>query len=222
MDATSEPIRSEREQLIQDYLDGHVSRGGLLSDEVHAQAAAYAQRIAEGRAYEAQLKAHADKQRQMVEYATTDKALRERSNRKALANSYINRFAGENAKVTDEMKRSAELYAERVLAAADPLIEQRAVRTAAQRLEAGKRARTDLVIALRAELAAKAGSDHWRALREHTKLLRQALDDLDALLFREALRPTPQDAPQEPGDGSAVSARDDAPVGRTARSSRRR
>lgn len=204
---TAEPQRTEREQLIQDYLDGHVSRGGLLSDEIRGQAVAYAERVASNREYEAQLRANADKQRAQLQIASNDAALRERSNRKALANAWINRFAGENAQITPAMREQSELYAARVLAQHDPSFDQRQREQAAQRLDAGRRKREQRMLALRAELAEKIGSDDWRALRDETKLLRQALDDLDATLMREAMRPAAQqDTPQEPGEGSAVSA----------------
>lgn len=203
----AESIRDERQQLIQDYLDGHVSRGGLLNDEIERQAVAYAERIASNREYEAQLKAHADKQRAQLEIASNDAALRERSNRKALANAWLHRFVGEDGKITPEMRAQSELYADRVLAAHDPAIERRQIQTAAQRLEAGKRARIERALSLRALLAKKIGSDHWHTLRDEARLLRQALDDLDAILMREAMRPAHQDTPQESGEDSAVSAR---------------
>lgn len=211
----------ERAQLIQDYLDGHVSRGGILSDEVRAQAAHYAARVAESRAYEQQLKDHADAQRRVIEYAMTDTALRARSNRKQLMNSYINRFAGENAQITEEMKRAAALYADRVLASADPQVEQRAVTAAAERLAVGKHARVAAVAQLREELAAKAGSNHWRDLKAVSGALRRALDELDAQLFREAMT-APEGDEKEPGDGSDAPAQDRATIGRMARPGRRK
>ena len=200
---TTEP--TEREQLIQDYLDGHVSRGGLVTDEIRSQAEQYAKRIAENRAYEAMLKANAEQQRKMAEYATTNQALRQRSDRRQLEASYINRFGSDSAPVTDELKQAARLYADRVLAAADPAIAQRAVRAAADRLATGQAARTAAVGDLRAELAARCGSNHWRAIREQANALRRTLDALDTQLFQEAMRP--QDEPQGAGDASALSAR---------------
>lgn len=203
----TEPQRSEREQLIQDYLDGHMSRGGIVNDEVRAQATAYAERIASNRAYEAALRDNADKQREQMAIASSDAALRERSNRKALANSWLNRFTGENGQITPAMREQADLYANRVLAQHDPTFEQRQLRQAAARLEAQRRKREQRMHALRQMLAADAGSDHWRDLRGQIQLLRQALDDLDAQLFREALRPAPEGTPQESGEDSAVPAR---------------
>lgn len=202
---SDEPIRTEREQLIQDYLDGHMSRGGLLSDEIRMQAAAYADRVIGNKAYEARLKEHADKQREQLKTASNDAALRERSNRKQLETTYINRFANENAQVTPELRRQAALYAERVLAQHDPAVERRALQQAAQRLEAGRQTRVDRCAALRAELAQRAGSNHYRALREQSRSLRQALDDLDAELFREAMRP--EGTPEGAGDAPDVPAR---------------
>lgn len=200
-------MTDERAQLIQDYLDGHMSRGGLLSDEIRAQAVAYADRIVSNREYEAGLKAHADKQRTQLRAASNDAALRERSNRKALESTYINRFVGENTQVTPELRQLAALYAQRVLAAHDPAVERRAVEQAAQRLEAGKQARTQRCAALRKMLADEIGSNAYRDLRGKIQLLRQALEDLEGELMREALRPAQQDAPQESGEDSAVSAR---------------
>lgn len=199
----SEP--TEREQRIQEYLDGHISRGGLLSDEIRMQAAAYADRIVQNRAYEQQMRAVADKQREQLRIAESDAALRERSNRKTLEDTYLNRILGENVQITAEHRKQATTYAERVLAQRDPLIERRAMQQAAQRLAAGREARAARCQALRAELARRANSNHYKALREEALLLRQALDDLDAELFREAMRP--QGTPQESGEDSAVPAR---------------
>lgn len=196
---------TEREQLIQDYLDGHVSRGGIVTDEIRAQAMQYAQRIADNKAYEAMLKKNAEKQRKMVEYATTDQALRERSNRRQLEASYINRFGSDNAPVTEELKQSARLYADRVLTAADPAVAQRAVRAATERLAKGQAQRATTVAALRADLAAQCGSNHWRDIRDQANVLKSTLDALFTQLFQEAMRP-PQDDPQGVGDTPDASA----------------
>lgn len=199
----SEP--TERDQRIQEYLDGHISRGGLLSDEIRMQAAAYADRIVQNRAYERQMREVADKQREQLRIAESDAALRERSNRKTLEDTYLNRILGENVQITEEHRRQATVYAERVLSQRDPSVERRAMQEAARRLAAGKEARAARCQALRTALARQCGSNHFRVLREETRLLRQALDDLDAELFREAMRP--QGTPQEAGDASAVPAR---------------
>jgi hypothetical protein len=140
-----------------------------------------------------------------MELASNDAALRERSNRKQLETTYLNRIIGENTQITAEHRKQAAVYAERVLAQRDPEIERRAVHTAAQRLEAGRQARAERCAALRVELAKRAGSNHYRALREEACLLRQSLDDLEAVLFREAMRP--EGTPQESGEGSDVPAR---------------
>lgn len=203
----TEPQRTEREQLVQDYLDGHMSRGGIINDDIRMQAAAYAERIAASRAYEAQLRANADKQREQLQIAQNDAALRERSNRKQLASAWLNRFVGENGQITPAMREQADLYAARVLAQHDPSFERRQREQAAERLAAGRQQRETRKAALRAQLAESAGSDDWRALKTESHLLRQALDDLDADLFREAMRPAQQDTPQEPGEDSVVSAR---------------
>lgn len=211
----TDPQRTEREQLVQDYLDGHMSRGGIINDEIRTQAAAYAERIASNREYEAQLRAHADKQREQLQIAQNDAALRERSNRKQLANAWLNRFVGENGQITPAMREQAELYAARVLAQHDPAFERRQREQAAERLAAGRQQREQRKAALRAQLAEAIGSNDWRALREETKLLRQALEDLEADLFREAMRPAPEGTPQGAGDAPVV------PVRPTTRSQRR-
>lgn len=203
----TEPIRTEREQLRQDYLDGHMSRGGIVSPEIERQAEAYADRIASNREYEAALRANADKQREQMAIAHNDAALRERSNRKGLANSWLNRFVGENGQITPAMREQADLYATRVLAQHDPAFEQRQLMQAQARVDAALRKREERMHALRQMLADEVGSDFWRDLRGKTQLLRQALDDLDAQLFREAMRPVPQGTPEGAGDAPDVSAR---------------
>jgi hypothetical protein len=208
-DQVSEHAQHEREQIIQDYLDGHMSRGGLINDEVRAQAAAYADRIAGNRAYEAELRAQAEKQRAQIALATTDAALRARGNRRALMSDYLNRFAAD-APITDELRQAAARYADRVLVGRDPAIEQRQVAAAAERLAHNKAQAERDVAMLRALLIEHAGSDDRAALRAMAKRFRSALDEIDARLFREAMRPPstpPQGAPEESGEGSAAPAR---------------
>jgi hypothetical protein len=209
---TAEPVRDERTQLIQDYLDGIVSRGGVVNAEAQFQAGAYADRIAASRAYEAAQKANMAKMREQLEYATTDHALRARSARKQLIASYINRFTSENAAVTDEMKLSAERYADRVLAAADPEIARRQVQSAADRQAKAKAEFARDVEWLWQLLIDQTGSDDRRALAATARRFRRALDEIDARLFREALNPpAPQAAPQESGEDSAAATRGRSP-----------
>lgn len=168
----------ERAQLTQEYLDLWRVRGHVETDEARAQAAAYADRILANRAWE----------QERIE-AARQLAARQAAAQRSIGTSKRQVAEANLLRVGDTA--ADEAWARQVAANVarneDPKEQQRRYQASQQRLARGRTARAERVATLRAELEAQAGTDR-RVLMGETKLLRQALDDLDADLFREALK----------------------------------